>query len=159
MQHLVKSWITEGVLMRQSIEQWANFVSKQDSQSISHLYHQKARLFPTFGSLKKGRAAISSYFQESQITAVTVHYGTLNYNPDDRLTEGEYTFKLSSGDLVSASFAFKFTKTGLILEHASAPKNLNNWRVRNEVSVCTLLTASTVKSVLKRHKEIEELVA
>jgi|GEM_PF-5082352 len=159
MQDLVKSWITEGTLMRTKLEHWAEVVNRQDSTEISDLYHENARLFPTFGSLKKGKKSIKSYLDQASIVSIKIHYGTLNYHPEDRLAEGEYTFKLADDSLVSASFAFKFSRTGLILEHASAPKNIDSWKVRNEVSICTLLTASTVKSILKRNQALEEVVA
>lgn len=159
MQDLVKSWITEGTLMRTKLENWANVVNKKDNLELSRAYHPKARLFPTFGSLRKNRDAITQYFESADICSVKIHYGTLRYNPENRLAEGEYTFTLNDNSRISASFAFKFSKTGLILEHASAPKNINSWKIRNEVSICTLLTASTVKSILHRRKEIGEVVA
>lgn len=158
MQQHVKNWIEQSTLMRTQLERWAQTINTATKQDLAELYHPKARLFPVDGGLKKSADEIQTYFKGSEISGVKIHYRSLSYNPDDRLAEGEYTFKMLNGEQHRASFAFKFSREGLILEQASAPKNINNWRVRNEVSVCTMLTAATVQSVLKRSTMLEAVV-
>lgn len=155
MQHLVQSWIAQGRQLRTNLEAWATAINNKNPEHIAALYHPKARLFPTFGSLKKSPAEVQNYFAQADIFSVSLNYHSLSYHTDERLVEGEYTFRFISGDQVNASFAFKFSAEGLILEHASAPKNLNSWRVRNEVNICTLLTSSTVQSILKRDQVLQ----
>ena len=155
MQTHIKNWITKSSLLKTQLEQWASAVNHQDSKKITSLYHPKARLFPLNGMLKKGTHEVEAHFKENTLKKVTISYGTLSYNPDENLVEGEYTFIFTNNEAVNASFAFKFSQAGLIVEHASAPTNIKDWRLRNELSVCTLLTAATVKSVLKRGKALE----
>lgn len=153
----ITNWVQQSNLMRAGLEQWLLSVNSQNPERVVALYHPKARVFPTFGAMKQGSEAIEAYYNSADIFRVQINYGSLSYNPDDRLIEGEYTYQLLNGGQLSASFAFKFSREGLILEHASAPKNINSWRVRNEVNICTLLTAATVRSILKR-EPVESVV-
>lgn len=155
MQQIVQSWIREGSQLKLGLEQWAAAVNTGDAQRVAALYSGRARLFPTFSNLKTGTKEILQYFEESGIARVQLHYGTVTYHPDERMVEGEYTFRLIAGEEVTASFAFKFNAQGEIIEHASAPRNIYSWRVRNEVCISTLLTAATVQSVLKRTQALE----
>ena len=155
MQHLIGKWIQSGSQLKQGLETWAVTLNSHNTQGLTNLYSPKARLFPTFGTLRLGAEQIQEYFSQAKINRVELHYGSLVYHPDERMVEGDYIFEMTNGETLTASFAFKFNTNGKIVEHASAPKNLDRWRVRNEVCICTLLTAATVQSILKRTQALE----
>ena len=157
MQKEVQQWIKTSLKLKKGLETWTQAVNKKDSDLLLALYHPKARVFPTFGSLKVGKKEIGAYLSNAQNTTVTLHFGTISYNIEDNLIEGEYTFHRSEKADVRAKFAMKFDSKGLIVEQASAPSSTKSWYLKSEVSVCTLLTAATVKSVLKETElKIEE---
>lgn len=159
MQQKIRSWIRDSRQLKQSLEHWAATVNTRDAQKITALYSPKARVFSTFSGLQQGHESIETYFNQADIHRVELQYQSLCYHPDEKMIEGDYTFTLVGGDRLGASFAFKFNKAGYIMEHASSPKNIHSWRVRNELCICTLLTAATVQSVLKRNKALENTSA
>lgn len=156
MQFEVQQWIKASVTLKKGLETWTETVNKKDLAALTKLYHAKARVFPTFGSLKVGQSEIYEYLTNTQNTSVQLHYGTIAYNTEENLVEGEYTFTRAQKADVRVKFAFKFDSKGLIVEHASAPLSTKTWYLKTEVSVCTLLTAATVKSVLKDSEPVTE---
>ncbi len=149
MQIEVQKWIKASVALKKGLETWVETVNQKDLETLTSLYHEKARVFPTFGSLKVGQKEVSAYLAGAQNTSVTLNYGSITYNTEENMVEGQYTFSRPDKADVQAKFAFKFDSKGLIVEHASAPLSTKTWHLKSEVSVCTLLTAATVKSVLK----------
>jgi hypothetical protein len=61
---------------------------------------------------------------------------------------------MKDGKVIQAKFAFKYDRQNLIVEQASAPIQNQSWKLKNEVSICTLLTAATVQSVLKQSDNV-----
>jgi len=154
MQTEVNRWINTSVTLKKQLEHWATCIQQRDLKKLQACYHPKARIFPTFGSLKVGQKEVDPYLEKAIKTKVTLHFESLSYQIDENMVSGEYTFHRENKADVTAKFAFKFDSQGLIIEHASAPSATKTWFLKNEVSVCTLLTAATVKSVLKVSAEI-----
>lgn len=165
MQSQVKRWVQVSAQLRKNLEQWAQAMNHQDLKEVRVLYHPKARLFPSFGTLKVGQQEIEDFLKETDISRVTLNSHSVSYNPDENLVEGEYELELTNGQIAQTNFAFKFDSKNLIVEHAAAPIKTSTWSLKNEVSVCTLLTSATVKSILKdpqnqvlpTRKEVPEL--
>ena len=156
MQQEVQQWINKSLTLKRSLAAWIEAVNSTDTEALAALYHPKARVFPTFGSLKVGTSEIKPYLEGTKLTNVELNYGTIRYNLEENLIEGEYTFLRAQKADVRAKFAFKFDSEGKILEHASAPLASQTWYLKSEVSVCTLLTAATVKSVLQEQEAAPE---
>ena len=165
MQSQVRQWVQVSTQLRKNLQDWALAVNNQNVPEVVALYHPKARLFPTFGALKVGHKEIENYITKAAAKSVTINYRSVSYNTEENLVEGEYTFELADGKIIPADFALKFDSKNVIVEHASAPVKTSTWTLKNEVSICTLLTSATVKSILKEttihttisKKEVPEL--
>ena len=165
MQPQVKQWVRVSAQLRKNLEHWALTVNALNVDQVVALYHPKARLFPSFGTLKVGQQEILAFLKEANIQRITLSSQSVSYNPEENLVEGEYELKLTNGKIAQTNFALKFDSKNLIVEHAAAPIKTSTWSLKNEVSVCTLLTSATVKSVLKdsqhqlfpSRKEVSEL--
>ncbi|NCP67580.1 hypothetical protein GW756_04900 [bacterium] len=150
MHQQVQQWVKVSANLKKNLEIWVEANQQLDVEKITELYHPKARVFPAYGSLKVGHAEIKEAISKIRLEKLTLNYGSLSYNTDENIVEGEYEYQLQHGEVRNVNFAMKFDSKNLIVEHASAPVKAGKWKLKNEVSICTLLTAATVQSVLKK---------
>lgn len=156
MQKQVLHWVKISTNLRKNLELWAQTVNHQNENALLELYHPKARVFPTTGPLKIGHEAIAAHLKQTQIEKLTINYRSVSFNPEENLVEGEFDYTLKNQQTGRVNFAFKFDSKNLIVEQASAPIQRKNWKLKNEVSVCTLLTAATVQAILKEAENSED---
>ena len=154
MQKQIQQWVKVSANLKRNLEYFVETANAHNTEKILALYHPKAQVFPSMGTLKIGHTEIEKFMDQVQVQTVPINYGSVSYNTETNLVEGEYELALKSGRKANAQFAIKYDQQNRIVEHASAPIETSTWRLKNEVSVCTLLTAATVQSILKQETAI-----
>lgn len=149
MQQQIIKWVKINANLKKNLELWAQTVNQKNERALLELYHPKARVFPISGTLKIGHEEIETYLKQTPVTSLVINYRTVCYNPEENLVEGEYDYTQKNCPNGQVNFAIKFDSKNLIVEQASAPMQSKTWTLKNEVSVCTLLTAATVRALLK----------
>ena len=147
--------IQAGAKLKSQLMTWVVVVNSHDIKKLKKLYAQKAKIFSTFNGVKNSSEEIEKYFKDEGIYSVEIDEHSLSFDTSNRSIEGEYRLIKNDQSIIQANFSFQFDENGKITEQASAPKNIRNWKVKNEVSVGVLLTSITVKSVLKRSGAIK----